>query len=49
MITHLAMSITEENTEQTRSMILDNRSVTITEVVHQLHSSNGSALGIIQN
>jgi hypothetical protein len=42
------MSTTEECTEQAHAMILHNRSVPITEVVHQLHISNGSALGIIQ-
>jgi hypothetical protein len=43
------MSTTKENTEQACAMILDNRSVPITEVVQQLRTNHDSALGIIQD
>jgi hypothetical protein len=47
MITHLSTSTAEEDNEQACAMIRDNQSVPITEVVHHLHISDGSALGII--
>jgi len=42
-------SITNDDTERVRDMILQNRWVTVDEVAHQLQHSHGAAYEIIQN